>query len=220
MMTRFQAKDAFNLLLVLSGLILIGYIVISSQINAGLPLRFDDGSAGISLTLSQNDYLVNISRFERNEWNGFFDNHTRTSYPAGLSIPAIDLQTNLLGVGLDKNGLIYAPPRDGGHFMASARPNENENIVIVGHSGSGLVFENIFDVQEGTEIILTTIDGLSHTYRVASLLVLPVKDATPEELEANIAYVMPSGQEVLTIISCYPRDEYTHRLVIQAYPQH
>jgi len=167
--------------------------------------------------LEQNQSLGSFPRIIRDDWSGIFSDQ-RMSYRVGLAIETIGLTTPLLGTRLDDFGLIWAPPTSAGHFMVSGRPGEGTNIVIVGHSGTGYVFEHLSEIEVADQIVITTVDGGSHSYRVSQIEIVPVLDATDEQLAANIEYVLPTHSERLTLITCWPRDGYTHRLIVIAEP--
>jgi LPXTG-site transpeptidase (sortase) family protein len=211
-------QTALNLVMLVAGIGAIAYIIITSQLQPSVPLRVDDGSADLRLNLAQNDYLATIPQFERDAWVGRFAGQSRAAYPAAVRVPRLQIETGILGVGIDDQGLIWSPPRDAGHFMQSGRPGEGDNIVLVGHSGTGLVFSPLVDIVNGDAIILTTADGMAHRYRVAQRTIVPVRSASPDDLAQNVDYVLPTVRETLTIITCYPRDAYTHRLIVRAYP--
>ena len=208
-------QDIVNLGMVLTGIAVIALVIISSQLTA--PNNILTPTNALSLSLSRNDYLAALPQFERTDWYNQFT-IPRTAYPARITIPSLDISSEILGVSVDSNGLIVAPPRSVGHFMQSARPDENNNIVLVGHSGTGLVFEQLASIEIGDTLTISTMDAQDHIYIVEDLLIVPVKDASLEQSQANIDMIMPSIDENLTIITCYPRDEYTHRLIVRAIP--
>ena len=172
------------------------------------------------LLLERNAYLAEIPRYERDAWAQWRADNPgeRAAYPTHINLPALGLDSDLLGVTLDQNGLIWAPPRNAGHFLYSGRPGEGTNIVMVGHSGSGLVFERLLAVEIGQRISVQTEAG-THHYTVTQTQVVAVKGADAEQLAANVDFVQPTASEQLTLVTCWPRDAYTHRLIVQAVPE-
>lgn len=216
----FTRRDWLTMGLIVAGVAILATVIVSSQRAPDIILRPDDGGIGLRLDLERNAFLADLPRHQRDDWaNQFAAMEQRAAYPIALRIEAIDLETDILGVGLDSNGLIVAPPRSAGHFMLSARPNEANNIVIVGHSGTGLIFQNLADVSEGDSIILTSDDNRQHRYRVEDKITLDLRRADADDLQQNLDFIMPTEHETLTIITCYPRDDYSQRLIIRAVPQ-
>jgi len=106
-----------------------------------------------------------------------------------------------------------------GHHLGSAFPGEGGNVVLAGHHNiEGKVFRRVVDLKPGDEVTLETADGASHTYVVEENLILPEAGASDEERLANAAYIAPTDDERLTLVTCWPYWTNTHRVVVIARP--
>ena len=57
-----------------------------------------------------------------------------------------------------------------------------------------------------------------YTYAVDQVIVLPDKSATEEQRAANSSWIGPFEDDRLTLVSCWPRNNNTHRIVVIARP--
>ncbi|MDD1477735.1 class F sortase [Arthrobacter sp. H16F315] len=96
------------------------------------------------------------------------------STPASLSIPAIGVQTELLGLGLRENKSLQVPP-DGpgapaGWYNGSPTPGERGPAVLLGHvnavGGGPGVFANLRSLTPGTPVSIQRTDGSTATFTV------------------------------------------------------
>ena len=106
-----------------------------------------------------------------------------------------------------------------GWHADSARLGEIGNTVLNGHHNvSGRVFEHLVDVSVGEQIVVVGEKGGEFTYVVVNKMILPEKAASPEERLENARWIMPSTDERLTLVTCWPADSNTHRLILVASP--
>ena len=106
---------------------------------------------------------------------------------AALSIPRVELSAMVLH-GSDARTLQRGP----GHLEHTALPGDTGNIVIAGHRDS--FFRPLRQIRLGDDIFLDTRDGRFH-YRVTSVRVVGPRE---------VSVLAPTGEEVLTLITCYP----------------
>jgi LPXTG-site transpeptidase (sortase) family protein len=146
-----------------------------------------------------------------------------SNIPVRLVIEEIGLDRPVFSVGLDENRSPVVLKHDVGWYHYSARPGEGENIVLWGHvlrfqdtPQRAAPFAHLREVSIGSLLSLHAADGSIYTYSVQEKLY-----ATPDE----VAYILPQGREVLTLISCIGEQvvvndsvEMTHRLVTRAVP--
>ena len=113
------------------------------------------------------------------------------TYPvARLEVAALDADMIVLS-GATGPTLAFGP----GHMLSSARPGENDNMVIVGHRDTHFKF--LKDIAIGETILLKTPDGESHRYTVSET----------ESLHQSATYVLEQkGIKALTLITCWPFD--------------
>jgi sortase A len=60
--------------------------------------------------------------------------------------------------------------------------------------------------------------GRRYEYRIAQVLIVPEKQATPEQRRENVRYIEPTTEERLTLVSCWPRNDNSHRIIVIAFP--
>ncbi len=131
-------------------------------------------------------------------------------------------------VEVEENGETYefvqweAPDQEAvGWHTDSARLGVAGNTVLNGHHNSyGRVFRNLAYLQEGDYIQIYGDDGQWYTYVVANKMVLPEWNVTLEKRMENAAWILPSQDERLTLITCWPEQTNSHRLIIVARPVH
>lgn len=147
----------------------------------------------------------------------------RASEPVRLVIPAIELDRPLLAVGLDKRRVPIVPKHDIGWYNLSAAPGRGENVVLWGHvlrfKAAPKVpapFARLRELELGAKLTIYTADGKAHRYVVVEQVW-----AKPTE----VAYILPQGRELVTMVSCIGDKvitgggvEMTHRLITIAAP--
>lgn len=102
-----------------------------------------------------------------------------------------------------------------GWAISSALPGDAANIILYGHNNiDSSVFKNLSQLQVGDAVELVT-GKRTWRYRVASLTILPVQDAEADT-EAFAAVFAPGEKPLLTLLSCWPPDNNTHRVVVTA----
>lgn len=105
-----------------------------------------------------------------------------------------------------------------GWHADSAWLGQPGNLVLNGHHNvHGQVFARLIDLQEGAEIIVAG-QEYAYRYRVTEKLLLPEKDQPLEVRLANAHYILPTTDTRLTLITCWPYETNTHRLVVIAEP--
>jgi LPXTG-site transpeptidase (sortase) family protein len=145
--------------------------------------------------------------------------------PDRLEIPrlALDAPVEPVGpIGSDATtGLFeWAVPeqRAAGWLNQSAPFGLAGNTVLAGHHNiAGEVFRDLWTLQAGDEIILWA-GPVTRAYRVAEVLILPERDQPPARRLANARYIEPTSDERLTLITCWPYDDNSHRVVVIARP--
>jgi LPXTG-site transpeptidase (sortase) family protein len=145
--------------------------------------------------------------------------------PRLLWIPAIDLYTTVIPVDVELveiDGVEYdqwtAPDEFAAGWHANSAPLGTGNSVLNGHHNIyGEVFRDLVDLKEGDEIILYS-DRAAHTYIVEERVIFPERFAKPEQRVQNAELIFPTEDERLTLITCWPYESNTHRLVLVARP--
>lgn len=124
----------------------------------------------------------------------------RRSTPTRLVIPAIDLDSDLIRLGLQPDGALEVPSTGfpAGWFTGAPTPGELGPAVIAGHvhwQGRWGVFRRLDDVKRGDTILVSRSDGSVAVFRV-TLAEQVGKDAFPtKQVYGNIPH---AGLRVIT----------------------
>lgn len=109
--------------------------------------------------------------------------------------------------------------RIAGWLNSSASFGAPGNTVLDGHHNiKGEAFRDLWTLQSGDEIVLYA-GGQSRSYLVREVLILPEKNQPLETRLANAQYIQPTTDERLTMITCWPYESNTHRVVVVAFPK-
>jgi LPXTG-site transpeptidase (sortase) family protein len=146
--------------------------------------------------------------------------------PLRLVIPAIDLDAPILGVqpevvNIDGTDFLqWLSPNEfaAGWHESSARLGDVGNTVLNGHHNiSGEVFRRLIELVEG-DLIQVFSDQHLFVYQITNKMILPEKYEVLEVRVKNAQWILPSQDERLTLITCWPYESNTHRLIIVARP--
>jgi sortase A len=142
--------------------------------------------------------------------------------PTRLVIPAIDLDAPIEPVGWSQaNGVSTWNIPD--HFAAgwletSAPWGQPGNTVLDGHHNmAGEVFRDLVDLKAGDVIEVYASDRV-RLYAVTALHILPDRDQSLDVRRRNAAWIQPTWDERLTLVTCWPDTSNTHRLIVIAAP--
>jgi len=92
------------------------------------------------------------------------------------------------------------------------------NTVLFGHHNEdGEVFAHLVDLQVG-DLILVYSGEKKFTYTVALKMILPERNEPVDIRLQNARWILPSADERLTLLTCWPYTSNTHRLIIVAIP--
>jgi len=145
--------------------------------------------------------------------------------PTRIVAPAINLDAKIVPMGwelLDRNGTMVSewvvPKKAAGWHMNSALPGHQENVVLSGHHNvEGKVFRYVVDLSLGDEITLY-VDDTPYTYTVTDKYILKESGMPLRTRRKNAQWIMPTGDERLTLVTCWPYEDNTHRTVVIAFP--
>ncbi len=105
-----------------------------------------------------------------------------------------------------------------GWHETSAPPGQPGNTVLNGHHNiEGQVFGRLIDLAPGDAVILVG-GGRRFRYVVAQIMVLQERWRTPQERLENARWTLPSQDERLTLVTCWPQNGNSHRLIVVAMP--
>ena len=136
--------------------------------------------------------------------------------PVSLTIPLIGVQTNLMTLGLGRDGELQVPPLSmasvAGWYTGSPRPGSIGSAIIVGHvdtTKGPAVFDRLDTLTRGDKIYVKRTDGTLVEFRVTSVQQYP-KDHFPTE-----AVYGPVPDAELRLITCGGAwDPATHHYVL------
>jgi LPXTG-site transpeptidase (sortase) family protein len=142
--------------------------------------------------------------------------------PRRIVIPAIDLDAPIETVGWHVvNGVSTWDVPDrfaAGWLKTSAVPGQSGNTVLDGHHNiAGEVFRRLIDLKLGDEINVFTNDE-AFAYKVITRQILKERAVSDDLRVKNAEWIMPTEDERLTLVTCWPHTANSHRLIIVAKP--
>ena len=82
----------------------------------------------------------------------------------------------------------------------------------------GAVFRELDQLKQGDEITVWA-NGRPYLYTVDQVVVVPDKNQSEAQRIENGRWIGPFEDDRLTLVSCWPRNNNTHRIVVIARPQ-
>ncbi len=145
--------------------------------------------------------------------------------PERLRIPAINLDARVVPVGrytVEENGERYSVWQVAdyavGWHNTSAYPGHTGNVVLNGHHNiKGEVFRRLIDLKVG-DLVMVYAGEHVYYYAVVEKHILKEKGEPPEVRRRNAQWIAPTDDERLTMVTCWPYTNNTHRLVVVARP--
>lgn len=105
-----------------------------------------------------------------------------------------------------------------GELGTSASLGTYGNTVLIGHHNVyGEVFGHLVDLHVGDLIMLYS-GGKEFAYTITVKKILPERWQTVDVRLENAQWIAPSQDERLTLVTCWPYESNTHRLIIVATP--
>lgn len=105
-----------------------------------------------------------------------------------------------------------------GWQSSSAHLGEIGNTVINGHHNEfGEVFGKLINLESGDKITIYSGEK-KFDYVIANRLVLPERKVDLATRISNARWIQTSEDERLTLVTCWPRENNTHRLILVAVP--
>lgn len=126
-----------------------------------------------------------------------------------ISIESVDIE-----IPIWDSTSVVALRYGAGKYEDSAYPGEGKNCTILGHRmrAEGALFHSLGEVKLDDVIRITKPDGKEMVY-----IVDEIETILPEELE-NYIMADCSDTERLTLVTCTPLGNPTHRLIVIAHP--
>jgi LPXTG-site transpeptidase (sortase) family protein len=190
-----------------------------------LPSELEDGPAQLLDLdgLAGVEYSPGSKVLERRE---VVEGDARGGVPVRLVIPAISLDAPIIPGRLALTRLAgrefhqWVAPEEAavGWHTDSALLGEPGNTILNGHHNEhGEVFRRLVDLSEGDFIYLHSEERV-YTYVVANRMILAEKYQPLKERMENARWIAPSADERLTLVTCWPYESNTHRLILVASP--
>lgn len=140
--------------------------------------------------------------------------------PIRLQIAKINVDANIISVGIAKDGAMDAPsgPKEVGWFKLGPRPGNIGSAVIDGHYGywknkEVSVFDDLNKLRKGDEISVEDDKGITNTFIVRKILTYDQNEDTSNIFSSN------DGKSHLNLITCEGewdsvRKTYSNRLIV------
>ena len=105
-----------------------------------------------------------------------------------------------------------------GWHDTSAPLGVSGNTVLNGHNTTnGEVFRDLYTLAVGDVVTVYSNDA-SYTYEISEILILPEAGQPLEVRLENARYILPTGDERLTLVTCHPYGSLRNRLIVIAHP--
>jgi LPXTG-site transpeptidase (sortase) family protein len=137
----------------------------------------------------------------------------------GLEAPIVQTGTQKFWIEAKQYDQWLAPNEfAAGWHESSARLGEPGNTVLNGHHNIyGMVFGKLVDLSEG-ELITIQGNNREFYYMVTNKMILPEKAVGLAQRLENARWILESEDERLTLVTCWPFESNTHRLIVVARP--
>lgn len=147
------------------------------------------------------------------------------SYPQHLQIPSIGVDSPIIEVGWDiivQDGKEYSIWQVADHAIGwhktSAKLGELGNTVLAGHHNvNGEVFRDLVNVAVGDKIVAYA-NGQPFEYQITYKTIVKEKGESLEVRKQNADWIAPKDDERLTLVTCWPYTNNTHRVIVVAEP--
>lgn len=148
-----------------------------------------------------------------------------TGVPTYLQIPSVGIDSAVVNVGWDiieQNGKQYSIWQVAdfavGWHQTTAPLGQPGNTVMAGHHNvQGEVFRDLVNVEVGDRITAYA-DGQPHEYIVDLKTIVKEKGESLEVRQKNAQWIAPTDDERLTLVTCWPYTNNTHRVIVVARP--
>lgn len=145
--------------------------------------------------------------------------------PERIVIPAVDIDTPVVPVTSDRTQIgtqwfeewrtaSYAA----GYHEGSALLGQRGNTVISGHNNiEGAVFRDLYKVEPGNLVHIYA-KGFRYDYVVVDRFLLREAGVPLEQRLQNASWILPTVDERVTLVSCWPPTGNTYRVIVIAKP--
>lgn len=149
-----------------------------------------------------------------------------SSGPTRVVVKSVGIDTPVVPIGwsvVEQNGREYSvwdvADYVAGWHETSAPPGQAGNTVLSGHHNiKGEVFRYLVDVQEGDEVDLYVGDAV-YQYYVEQKLIVKEKGEPLEVRRQNAQWIASTNDVRVTLVTCWPYTNNTHRVIVVAKPR-
>ncbi|MFQ5576539.1 MAG: sortase [Anaerolineae bacterium] len=147
------------------------------------------------------------------------------SPPTRLVIPSVGIDSPVVPVGwnvVEQNGRQYSIWQVAdyavGWHETSARPGQPGNMVMAGHHNiKGEVFRDLVNVEVGDELTIY-VNETPYRYTIELKTIVKEKGEPLEVRQRNAQWIAPTTDERVTMVTCWPYTNNTHRVIVVAKP--
>ena len=148
---------------------------------------------------------------------------TDSGPPSRVVVKSVGIDTPVVPVGwtvIEQNGRQYSvwdvADYASGWHETSALPGQPGNTVLSGHHNiKGEVFRYLVDVQEGDEVNVYVGDSV-YRYFVQQKLIVKEKGESVDVRRQNAQWIAETSDTRLTLVTCWPYTNNTHRVIVVA----
>ncbi len=145
--------------------------------------------------------------------------------PTRLVIESVGINSVVVPVGwnvVEQNGFQFSiwqvADNAVGWHKTSAKIGEPGNTVLTGHHNvKGEVFRDLVNVEVGDKVTLYVGD-LKFEYRVELKTIVKEKGEPIEARQRNAQWIASTNDERITLVTCWPYTNNTHRVIVVAKP--
>ncbi len=136
----------------------------------------------------------------------------------GIDTPVVPVMSNPSRIGTrwfeEWDTASYAA----GYHEGSALLGQPGNTVISGHNNiEGAVFRYLYKVEPG-DLVHIYAKGFRYDYVVVDRFLLREAGVSLEQRIQNATWILPTIDERITLVSCWPEDDNTYRVIVVAKP--
>jgi sortase A len=138
----------------------------------------------------------------------------------GLDAPVVPMTWEMVDADGTMVSRWVVPSDAAGWHVNSAMPGQQDNVVLSGHHNiKGKVFRYVVDLEPGDKVTITTSEAV-YEYIVAEKYILKEAGMPLKVRQRNAQWIMPSGDERLTLVTCWPYEwpGNSHRVIVVARP--
>ena len=142
----------------------------------------------------------------------------------GLDVPVVEVSWDVVFDNGDWKSVWQTADGAAGHHRNSANPGEAGNVVISGHHNTrGEVFRQVSEIGQpgaglgiGDEIVLVAQDGQRFTYTIVAWDRFQEEGISDEQRRAHARYLAATDEAILTLVTCWPYQNNSQRVVVTA----